>query len=117
MTLYERLGGAEGIARLVDYVWEEHCANPIVSARYKDSDPEKVKARLREFIAWGTGGAAEYKGKSMREAHRAMNISEAEFYAVLEDSWKAMERAGVDASTRNEVLGLLFSLREEVLHQ
>ena len=49
-TLYQRLGGAEGIARLVDDVVAAHLANPIVKARYENvKDMDHVKRVSRKF--------------------------------------------------------------------
>ena len=63
----------------------------------------------------GTGGPQKYTGKDMREAHKAMNISEEEFLAVLDDAMKALDKNGVAPATKNEVLGVLYSLKGEVV--
>ena len=34
-TLYQRLGGADGMARLVDDVVAAHLANPLIKTRYE----------------------------------------------------------------------------------
>ena len=42
-SLYERLGGTEGITRIAGDVVENHLANPRIKARFIDSDPEYLK--------------------------------------------------------------------------
>lgn len=78
-TLYQRLGGADGIARLVDDVIAAHLENPIVKARFENiEDMEHAKRMAREFFCAGSGGPEPYTGKDMLASHKGMNISEQE---------------------------------------
>jgi hemoglobin len=51
----------------------------------------------------------------MVATHKGMNISEQEFVAVCDDAMGALETHGIDPATRNEVLGVLWSLKGQVL--
>ena len=79
-TLFDRLGGTEGITAIVDDAVETHMNNPAVSARflpYKDR-PEylaKVKQHTVDFFSAGSGGSATYSGRDMTTTHKGMNIS------------------------------------------
>ncbi|WP_282042207.1 group I truncated hemoglobin [Halomonas alimentaria] len=120
-TLYQRLGGESGISALVDDIVEAHMRNPTVQARYLPArdDPvhfEELKGHLRDFLSAGSGGPAEYRGRSMPEAHRGMNVNETEYLAVMDDIQRVLERHGVDEQTRQEMLGITYSLKEEILH-
>lgn len=116
-SLYERLGGRKNIRQISEDVWINHVSNPDVSPRYANSDAEKIKSLGTDFVCWGTGGPGEqYNGKTMLEAHRTMNISHLEFMAVIDDVMRALEKNKVGQSEQNELLGLLFSLKDQVLH-
>lgn len=115
-SLYDRLGGKERIAQITEDVWINHVSNPDVATRYANSDAEKVKAMVNEFVCWGTGGPMQYSGKDMLEAHRTMNISHREFMAVIDDVMRALDKNDVQAKEKNELLGLLFSLKDQVIH-
>ncbi len=120
-TLYERLGGESGIAALVEDIVEAHMQNPTIQARYLPTrdDPQhfaELKGHLRDFLSAGTGGPAEYRGRNMLEAHRGMNIGEAEYMAVMDDILGVLERHGVDPQTRQEMLGIAYSLKDEIMH-
>ena len=117
VSLYERLGGRDKIAKISDDVWENHISNPDVSPRYADSDAEKIKEYVTEFVCWGTGGPEEYTGKSMLDAHRTMNINYKEFMAVIDDVMRALDKNNVASNEQNELLGLLFSLKDQVVFQ
>jgi len=115
-SLYDRLGGEEGISALVDDIIENHMNNPVVKARYlplKD-DPShfaEVRQHLINFLASGTGGAQKYTGKDMESAHRGMNISEEEYMAVLDDILAAMDKHNYDDETRKDILAISYSLK------
>ncbi|MCK5103360.1 MAG: hypothetical protein KAR17_11115, partial [Cyclobacteriaceae bacterium] len=74
-TLYERLGGEEGLIAIVDDVVETHMNNPAVSARflpYKER-PEylaQVKKHTVNFFCAGSGGPQKYEGRDMTTTHR-----------------------------------------------
>ena len=117
-TLYERLGGAEGIARLVDDVIDAHLANPLVKSRYEAiEDMETVKQNSRDFFGMGTGGPETYSGKDMVSAHKGMNVSEQEFIAVIDDILGAMTSNGIRDEEKKEVLAILYSMKDEIVRQ
>lgn len=114
-SLYERMGGAQGISRLVDDLVEMHCKNPLIGARFQKTDLNRLREKGREFFAMGTGGPANYTGKDMREAHKGMNISEQEFVAVLDDILAAMDKNKLGDQEKREVLAIAYSLKGEVI--
>ena len=114
-TLYDRLGRREGITRITADLMKNHLSNPLVKMRFMASeDLERVERRAVEFFCAGTGGPEAYTGNDMLATHKGMNISEQEFMAVIDDAMDALEKNDIDLPTRNEVLGVLWSMRREV---
>ena len=121
-TLYERLGGAAGIAKIVDDIVAAHLNNPVINARFlpyldKPARVEEIKKHNRDFLGAGSGGPETYAGRSMLETHRGMNISEAEYMAVMDDIMRVLENNGIDEPARKEVLAITFGLKGEIIHQ
>lgn len=115
-TLYERLGGADGIARLVDDVMAAHLMNPIVKTRFENiKDLDHAKKMAREFFSAGSGGPETYTGKDMLAAHKGMNISEQEYLAVTDDIVGAMEKHGLSEDTKKDVIAILYSLKGHII--
>lgn len=115
-TLYQRLGGADGIARLVDDVIAAHLDNPIVKTRFENiKDMEHTKRMAREFFCAGSGGPEPYTGKDMLAAHKGMNISEQEYLAVMDDIVNAMNKHKLDDGTKNDVIAILYSLKGNII--
>jgi hemoglobin len=114
--LYQRLGEANGIARLVDDVLAAHLANPIVKTRFENiKDMDHAKRMAREFFCAGSGGPEPCTGKDMLTAHKGMNISEPEYLAVMDDIVGAMDKNKLDESTKNDVIAILYSLKENII--
>ena len=114
-TLYQRLGGADGIARLVDDVIAAYLNNPIIKTRFENINIEHFKRMAREFFSAGSGGPEPYTGKDMLAAHKGMNISEQEFLAVTDDIVGAMNKNKLDEGTKNDVIAILYSLKGNII--
>lgn len=53
----------------------------------------------------------------MPTAHKAMNLNERELIAATDDILGVLDSHSVDATSRSEVLAILYSLKDEVLFQ
>jgi hemoglobin len=120
-TLFARLGGTSGIHAMVNGVVKRHMENPVIRARFLPyvETPDKmdtIKHHLCAFLEAGSGGAAEYKGRSMRDAHRGMNISEAEYMSATDDILAVLREHQVDEQTQKDVLAIAWSLKGEIMH-
>lgn len=114
-SLYERLGGTEGITQIANDLVELHIANPEIAPRFSNSDPNKLKNGAATFFIAGTGGPDVYKGKDMLATHKGMNISAREFMAVLDDALVALAKNKIPQREQEEVLFVLYSMRADVV--
>jgi len=115
-TLYQRLGGADGIARLVDDVIAAHLVNPIVKTRFQNiKDLDNTKKMARQFFGAGSGGPETYTGKDMSTAHKGMNISEQEYLAAMDDIVGAMEKNRLSEDAMKDVIAILYSLKGGII--
>ena len=115
-SLFQRLGGSPGIATLVEDIVGMHMENPVIGARFRPylEMPEKLSAakkHLCAFLEAGSGGQAHYTGRTMRDAHRGMNISEAEYIAALDDILAVLRKHAIDDQTQKDVLAIAYSSR------
>lgn len=118
--LFERLGGTTGINALVEDIVALHMENPAIRARFRPylDTPDKLamtKKHLCTFLEAGSGGTAQYSGRSMPDAHRGMNISEAEYMAALDDILTALRKNNIDEPTQKDVLAIAYSLKGDII--
>jgi hemoglobin len=116
-SLYERLGGAEKIASIAADIVARHRVNPLIKTRFEDSDYAALTKNVADFFSMGSGGPANYEGRDMPTAHKGMNLNERELVTTLDDVLAALDAHEVDPVSRNEVLAILWSLKDEVLFQ
>jgi len=118
--LFDRLGGNSGITAIVDAVVEAHMCNPKINARflpYKEQ-PEKlavIKKHTVDFFSAGSGAAINYSGRDMITTHKGMNITADEYMHVVDDILKVLDEHKIDGETKNEVLGILWSLKGMII--
>ena len=120
VSLFERLGGTDGISKIVDDVVDTHMGNPAISARFLPyaDEPERlavIKKHTVDFFSAGSGGAAEYKGRSMEATHTGMNISREEYTHVIDDIMLVLNKHGMSENTKKDVLFILWSLRDLII--
>ena len=115
-SLYERLGGSEGITRIASDALDNHLENPRIKARYEQLENlEAVRAGAANFFISATGGPDVYEGRNMLETHKGMNIDESEFMAVIDDILDALNKNSIAQREQEEVLFALYSMRREIV--
>jgi hemoglobin len=114
-SLYERLGGSEGITKIAGDLVDIHLENPAIAPRFGGTDINALKNGAATFFISGTGGPNVYAGKDMLATHKGMNISATEFMAVLDDALTALQKNDIGQREQEEVLFVLYSMRPDVV--
>lgn len=114
-TLFDELGGHEGIDRMVDGFILEIANDPRVLPRFEDSNVERFREKITEHFCMIADGPCEYTGDSMVLVHAGMDISSPEFNAVVENLMAAMEQADIPLAAQNRLLARLARLRPEII--
>ena len=121
-SLFERLGGVEGITLIVDDVIEAHMTNPEIMEifiPYKEQ-PERlssIRQHTIDFFCAGSGGPVEYKGRDMPTTHKGMNITAHQYMCVMDDILSVLDEHDIDEESKKDVLAILWSLKSLVLHK
>ncbi|MAO39508.1 MAG: group 1 truncated hemoglobin [Pseudohongiella sp.] len=113
-TLYDDLGGQTTIDRIADEFIMEIAYDDRVFPRFADSNVQRFREKIIQHFCMIANGPCVYTGDSMVRTHAGMNISEAEFNAVVEDLIAAMDTVGVEIGTQNRLLARLATLRPQI---
>lgn len=120
-SLYDRLGGEDGISKIVDDLVDLHMVNPGLSKRflpYKGTKGlEAVKQHNKDFFSNGTGGPTKYTGRDMVTAHTGLNISYKEFVLTVDDLMLALDKSNIDEETKKDVMAIFWSLKDTVIEK
>lgn len=114
-TLYERLGGEEKVRKIVRDVLQKNYDNPIIGHHFKSIDMEKLNQLVFDFFSMGTGGPHKYTGRDMRTAHASLGITNDDFERANIDTILALQENGVPEAEINEIIGILDSMKGDVV--
>jgi len=112
-SLYQRLGGAAGVAAIVDDAVDRHAANPLLAARFRGKDLPQLKAFGVTLLASGSGGPPLCETGAMSLVQAGMRFSVAEADAMVADVTAAMVEQGAGAVEVGEVISLFHRLDGE----
>jgi lysophospholipase L1-like esterase/truncated hemoglobin YjbI len=117
-TLWQRLGGEEKVRKVVHEFVAAAAADPLVNftrgGKYKVDVP-KLENDLVDMISQVSGGPFRYTGRNMKQAHQGMHITNEEFDRTAEHLRQALERNGVPADARQELLRIIDSTRADIV--
>lgn len=136
-TLFERLGGQDGVQKIVDDFVDRALADPRVNWERKGVtrggfsihrgqseewqatgiNVKVLKMHLAQFVALATGGPSNYQGKEMKQSHENMHISNAEFDASVGDFKASLDKFEVAAQEQKELLSIIESTRPQIVEE
>ncbi|GMU94578.1 group I truncated hemoglobin [Ignavibacterium album] len=120
-TLYERLGGVYAIATVVDDFIERLLVNDVLNANpaikeARDRIPKAgLKFRVTALVCQVTGGPEVYTGRSMKDAHKHLNITEKEWDAMVADFKKTLDKFKVPQKEQNELFAIVGSTKSDIV--
>jgi len=114
-ALYRALGGAAGIARIVDGMVDRAYADPRIQKKFDGVNPRALKESLRNQFCMLSGGACKYEGETMKISHAHLALTKADFNALVEDLQFAMDDAKVPFSVQNRLLALLAPMHRDII--
>ena len=120
-TLYEKLGSKDGVMKVIDDFLAMVKDDKRINAKFAKTikDPKKVEAlknNVHDQICEAGGGGCTYKGKKMDDAHKGMKITEVEFNAFVEDLGKALDKNGVAADAKDDLLKALGGMHDQIVN-
>ena len=96
-------------------ILDKNFNNSQIAHHFRNTDMNKLKQVVFEFFSMGTGGPHTYTGRDMRSSHESLGISESDFSIGNDDVLKALQENGVAKAEIDEVIGILDSLKGDVL--
>ncbi|WP_062199444.1 group I truncated hemoglobin [Massilibacterium senegalense] len=115
--LYERLGGKEGIKKVVDLFYDRVLADERVNDYFKNTDMEKQRRHQTLFITFAVGGPNQYTGASMQKAHEGMGLQDIHFDAIVEHLAFSLQHFGVPKEDIQTIANKLEPMRKEIVEK
>jgi len=116
-TLYDRLGGRETVAAILDDFVARVGADEGLKGRFGEADLAGMKERMADQICQLAGGPCTYSGRTMAEAHAGKGITNDEFMAFVGDLAASMEKLGVASKDSGTLVGKLLSMKKDIVEK
>lgn len=114
-TLYERLGGPEGVRHWVERLVDRCASDPRTRRSFDGIKLSPLKESLAQQICAISAGGCRYEGETMERTHRDARIGAGEFDALVSVLREELDRAGVEAAAKNELLRLLAPMKRDIV--
>lgn len=120
-SLYERLGGLPRIAVVVSDFVDVLAgdatlnANPAIDAARKRTPAPYLKYHVTAMMCQAAGGPCQYHGRSLKESHAALNITEREWARMIELLKQVLARHQLPSREAQELLDLVASTKAEIV--
>lgn len=114
-SLYARLGGTPVVSAFVSETIEKVAADESTRRSFDKVNLQHVKDMLAEQICSLTGGGCTYSGDTMRDVHAGHQITNAEFFGLVEVLRVSMRKHEVPLAARNELLEILAPMKRDVV--
>jgi hemoglobin len=116
-SLYDRLGGKVAITAVVETFVGKVGADKRINGYFGSTDLLKLKVHLVDQICEASGGPCKYAGRSMKQTHAGMGVTDAAFGALVEDLVAALNHHKVGKAEQEELLGILGPMKSDIVEK
>ena len=119
-TLYERIGGYNALAAVVDD-FIVRLVSDKQFAKFFDGHSVDSKKRIRQHIldqfCAATGGPCVYTGRDMKTSHAGLSINEADWDAAAKHLAASLDKFKVPEKEKGEVLAFVTTLKKDIVEK
>ena len=116
-SLYDRLGGKEAITAVVDTFVAKVGADKRINGYFASTDLVKLKMHLVNQICEASGGPCKYTGRSMKQTHAGMGVTDAAFGALVDDLVAALDHHKVGKPEKEDLLAVLGPMKSDIVEK
>ncbi len=120
-SLYDRLGGLAPVSVVVSDFIDALVpdavlnANPAIDAARKRVPAPYLKYHVTALVCQATGGPCQYQGRTMKEAHAHLNITEREWNRMVTIFKEILAKHNVPAKETEELLAIVSSTKADIV--
>lgn len=114
-TLCDRLGGAAFLAQVADKLVEVSRTDPVSGHHFAKVNLKRLKQQIGIQLCAVADGPCVYDGDDMKAVHAGQNITQADFYRLVEHLRAILDAHGVGTREKNELLARLAPMKRDVV--
>lgn len=117
-SLYERLGGYDGISIFVDELLPRLAEDSQLGRFWQNRGDDGIareKQLLIDFLCSSAGGPMYYTGRDMKTTHKGMKISESDWSIFLDHADATMKTLQIPQQECDDVVAFVLSLKDDIV--
>ncbi len=117
-SLYERLGGYDGIATFANELLPRLQSDSQLGRFWENRSDDGIvreKQLLIDYLCANAGGPLYYTGRDMRLSHKGMRISESDWAVFFEHAGATMQALNLPQQEQADVAEFVSSLKGDIV--
>jgi len=119
-TLYQRLGGYDAIAAVVDDFVMQLAADPSIGVMFKGHSEDrmkKIRQHVIDFICQAAGGPCLYSGRDMKTTHKGLGITEEQWNTSAQYLKNTLNKFKVPEKEQKELFAAVSSIKNDIVEK
>jgi hemoglobin len=113
-TLFERIGGEQMIAEVVDDFYERILADPELKPFFINTAMDKLRPMQREFFSAALDGPITYTGKPLSHVHHGRGITKHHFTLFVNHLLDTLRDRGINDQDVTDIIGRINTYADEI---
>lgn len=114
-TLYDRLGGEEAVAKLVDAFYDRVLDDPELEPFFRFTPMEKLRSMQMEFFSAALDGPLNYSGQPIDYVHQGRGITTRHLTRFMGHLLATIQSAALDENDVEEMISRISTYAGQVL--
>jgi hemoglobin len=119
-SLYDRLGGYNAIAAVVDDFVGRLLADKQFErffAGHSTDSKKRIRQHIVDQLCAAAGGPCIYTGRTMKDSHAGLGISDAEWDAAAKHLVASLDKFKVGEQEKKDLLAFVSSLKADIVEK
>jgi hemoglobin len=116
-SLFEQLGGSDQIEAMIAQFYDRIFSDESLRPMFANVDMVQLRRHQTLFISFAMGGPNQYRGRSMREAHKGLGITEDQLMTLVGYLVDTMVAFNVPAELNDLVTRQVLQLKDQIVER
>lgn len=114
-TLYDKIGGADGVAALVEDFYSRVFADSKLKPYFHEVSSDRLKKMQFEFFSAALDGPRRYQGRTVAHAHQRLKIDRPTFQRFTDHLFETLSGLDLDEDQRYQIIARINLYAEDVM--
>ena len=117
-SLYERVGGYDVIAAMIDDLLQRVTTDPQIGVYWKGHSNDSMKRDrqlLVDYLCESTGGPVIYRGRDMKTSHEGLGITESDWNIFIQHTVAMLDKFELPLREKEDCLAAVLVLKEDTV--